>query len=72
MRAPASTIIADKVSLAPIMINGRRDSDVEGLGMKMVEAFGYVVLRLMKRRFGESRTFGREEKSRHADPRNTT
>lgn len=41
MRAPASTIIADKVSLAPIMINGRRDPDVEGLGMKMVEAFGY-------------------------------
>lgn len=35
VRAPASTIIVDKVSLAPIMINGRRDSEVEELGMKM-------------------------------------
>lgn len=41
VRAPASTIIVDKVSLPPMMVDGRRDSEVEGLGMKMVEVFGY-------------------------------
>lgn len=50
VRAPASTIIVDKVSLAPIMINGRWDSEVEGLGMKMWKFLGSQIIEAAFRR----------------------
>lgn len=50
MRAPASTIIVDKVSLAPILINGRWDSEVEELGMKMWKLLGTQIIETAFRR----------------------
>lgn len=50
MRAPASTIIIDKVSFAPIMVYGRRDSEVEELGMKMWKLLGSQIIEAAFRR----------------------